>query len=68
MKDRFEFESEIMSCWNIIDDLKLICDNWESLSEDKKLNALIGMVTLYDMKFETMFSTFEDLIRTGQCT
>ena len=65
-KDRFDFEQEIMGAWHIIDDLRTLLDSWDTLTEDKRLNILIGMADLYDMKFDTMFNTFERLIANQQ--
>jgi len=62
-KDRFDFEQEIMGTWNILDDLKCLADGWDELTEDKKLNIIIGLIDLYQLKFDTMFNTFEELIR-----
>ena len=61
-KNRFDLEQEIMGVWHIIDDLRVLLDNFDTLTEDKKLNILIGLVDLYDMKFNDMFSTFETCI------
>lgn len=62
-KNRFDFEQEIMGTWNILDDLKCLADGWDELTEDKKLNIIIGLIDLYQLKFDTMFNTFEELIR-----
>lgn len=61
-KNRFDLEQEIMGAWHIIDDLRVLLDNFDSLTEDKKLNILIGLVDLYDIKFNDMFATFESCI------
>jgi hypothetical protein len=61
-KDRFDFEQEIMGAWNIIEDLKCLLDGWDTLTEDKKMNIIIGLVDLYDLRFDTLFKTFEQLI------
>lgn len=65
-KDRFDLEQEIMGAWHIIDDLRTLLDSWDTLTEDRRLNILIGMADLYDMKFDTMFNTFERLIANQQ--
>jgi len=62
-KSRFDLEQEIMGCWNIVDDLKILTGRWDSLSEDEKLNILIGLSNLYQLKFDVLFSTFENCIR-----
>lgn len=66
MKTRFDLEQEILDCWHIVDDVKTL---YENLSErcptisDDALNILLGISSLYQMKFEKAFGTFEDLIR-----
>lgn len=61
-KDRFDLEQEIMKAWNIVDDLKCLADGWDNLTEDNKLNIIIGLIDLYHLKFNTMFDTFEQCI------
>lgn len=54
MKDRFDFEQEIMDCWRVVDDLR---------SGDVDPETLANY---YDPKFEKMFKTFEQLISLGR--
>ena len=62
MTDRFDLEQQIMSCWNIVDDLDFIInDN----SDDTTMNIVLGMKSLYQKKFEKLFDTFEKCIRNG---
>jgi len=69
MKNRFDLENEIMGCWGITDDLQqlleLIDDGYyPSLSPndvDGLANIVMGLKSVYQMKFERMFDTF------GQC-
>jgi hypothetical protein len=60
MKDRFDLEQEIMQCWNVVDDLKL-------LSEKNKLTNehVDAIIALYTVKFETLFETFEECCAHG---
>jgi len=69
-KTRFDLEDEIMKCWHITDDLDTVSDlvldtNMDAEDMDKLLNALIGMKTIYDKKFQKLFDTMETLIREG---
>lgn len=57
--DRFDLEQKIMQCWNIIDDIKFLQANKEKADFDKVLD---GIVLLYSLKFDDMFSCFEDLV------
>jgi hypothetical protein len=36
------------------------------LSEDELMNALLGLETLYQFKFEVLFNGFERMIKDGQ--
>lgn len=65
MKNRFDFEQEIMGCWSIVDELKLLHEGVleRGLTSDQVSNILSGMTDLYQMKFEILFETFESLVR-----
>ena len=74
MTDRFDLEQEIMSCWSVVDDIKLVmelvCDSGEfsglpAKAEDKLANLLIGMQAMYQLKFEKCFNTYETLLKQG---
>ena len=67
--DRFKLEENIMNCWQVVDDLKTIYHS-EKLYEDENemQNALLGMFTLYQLKFEELFATYEKLIQEGKIT
>lgn len=60
--DRFKLEERIMNCWQVVDDLKTIYHS-ERLyeDEDEMQNALLGMFTLYQLKFEELFAAYEKL-------
>jgi hypothetical protein len=68
MVDRFDLEQHIMKCWNVTEDIDLLYRTTmdKDLSKDDIANALLGMKTLYEMKFEEMFSDFETLIGQGK--
>lgn len=65
-KNRFDLEQEIMACWQIVDDLKLVYQT-ESLyiDEDEMQNVLLGLTSLYKIKFETLFNTYEECLKSG---
>jgi hypothetical protein len=53
--DRFDFEQQILKCWNVIEDLKEI--NEELNSEQ------IGAITiLYEIKFQKLWEQFENVM------
>lgn len=61
--DRFTLEAQIMNCWNVVDDLKMLADRSDCRPENTQALALI-----YQMKFEILFETFEQLISEGRVT
>lgn len=67
-KTRFDFEQEIMNCWSIVDDLKIVRHALleGDASTDSIDNMLLGLTELYQVKFDIMFQTFESLVSTRQ--
>jgi len=71
MKDRFDLENELMGCWHVVDDLDVLISHLDDPfflgmkgdHADRLANALIGMKTLYDIKFNVMMDTFADCIQ-----
>jgi hypothetical protein len=61
-KDRFDLEQEILDCWHITDDLQTIMETDSLELSDDVHNLLLGLKTLYHLKFERTFSTFEQLV------
>ena len=63
--DRFDFEQQIMSCWNITTDIKDLNEGVleSDLSKDQISNALIGLEQLYELRFNKLFRQFETLIQ-----
>lgn len=63
--DRFDFEQQIMSCWNITTDLKDLNEGVieSNLSKDQISNALMGIEQLYELRFNKLFQQFETLVR-----
>ena len=66
--DRFDFEQQIMACWNITSDIKTVTEYLldaplEADREDKIANMLMGIETLYQAKFDKLFQQFEQLVK-----
>ena len=59
-KTRFDMEQEIMQVWQVLDDIKLLSTREGTDQED--WNAV---TRLYQIRFETLFETFEQMIRDG---
>jgi hypothetical protein len=69
MSDRFDLEQQILDCWKIVDDIKLLDKNvlegkveGGSMTQDEISNYLLGLESIYDLKFQQMFDTFSKLI------
>ena len=66
--DRFEFEQQIMECWNVTTDIRtaaeyLLDAPLEGDREDKLANMLMGIEALYNAKFDKLFRQFENMVR-----
>lgn len=66
MTDRFDLEQNIMQCWNVTDDIQLYLDMFDEMDEDQRMNYLIGLKQMYQMKFERLWNGFETVVRTRQ--
>jgi hypothetical protein len=66
MTDRFDLEQNIMQCWNVCDDIQLYLDMHDKMDEDQRMNYLIGLKQMYQMKFERCWDSFEQCVRTRQ--
>ena len=66
MTDRFDLEQNIMQCWNVCDDIQLYLDMHDNMDEDQRMNYLIGLKQMYQMKFERCWNSFEVCVRTKQ--
>jgi hypothetical protein len=64
-RDRFDLETDIMSCWNVVEDIKELHRSMldrREMSQDEISNYLLGLETIYQVKFERLFETFEQLV------
>ncbi len=59
-KTRFDMEQEIMQVWQVLDDIKLLSAREGTNKEDWD-----AVHRLYQIRFETLFETFEHMIRAG---
>jgi len=66
--NRFDFEQQMMDCWGVVDDLKTIyhLQDLRETSEDEMQNLLLGLFTMYQVKFEILQKMFEDLVHAKQ--
>lgn len=69
MSDHFDLEQSILNCWHIVDDIDLlyknVCEN-DQLSKDDIANVLLGIKTIYNMRFDETFRQFEDCIKNQE--
>ena len=65
MSDRFDLEQQIMACWSVNSDIDTLCEGVleSDMTTDQIANTLLGMKQLYELKFDKMFRTFEQLIQ-----
>ena len=63
MIDRFDLEQEILRCWNILEDIELLNENVMDgkMDNDGISNYLIGLKTIYGLKFDKCFNNFEEV-------
>ena len=65
-RTRFDLEQDIMNCWSVVEDIKELsrCKmDRRNMTEDEVNNYLLGLETIYQVKFERLFETFEMLIK-----
>lgn len=76
-KDRFNLEADIFAVWNVVDDIELLMNyvgdspvfkDMDPKHCDEIVNFLLGMKTIYSVKFHNLHSTMEDLIQSGKLT
>ena len=74
-KDRFNLEAEIFAVWNVVDDIDLlykyvgdspVFEGMDSEHSDEIVNFLLGLKTIYSVKFHNLQNTMEDLIKNGK--
>ena len=58
--DRFDLESQIMTCWTMVDDLRQFANSGADTDELRALSRV------YDRKFDILFETFSTMISEGQ--
>jgi hypothetical protein len=61
MSDIFDFEQQIMDAWHVTEDIQVVLEgiSEKNMSKDDIMNVLLGLKTLYTLKFEKLFDTFE---------
>ena len=61
--NRFDFEQQLLECWGVTKDIKTlceaVCDRNPAMTEDEIANVLIGLESLYELKFNKLWQLFE---------
>lgn len=67
MSNRFDLEQQLLECWHITTDIDILAEgiNEQNLSQDDISNALIGLRTMYEIKFDKLWRTFGYLVDSG---
>jgi len=65
--DRFDFEQQILKCWNVTDDLREVSEYFldhhdSNFTKDRVANTLIGYAEMYDIKFNKLWDQFESVV------
>lgn len=71
MSDRFDFEQQILKCWNITEEIQLLNEQVlenDELTKDQISNYLLGLHTIYEMKFDKLFTQFENMVKERKIT
>lgn len=73
MSDIFDLEQQIMNCWAVVDDIDMLYKHfgdhpkfggrWNSEAEDEMMNLMLGLKSLYELKFQKMWDTFEHVCK-----
>jgi hypothetical protein len=63
MSDRFDFEQQIVKCWNVVDDLKELSEHIveHDMVGDDVHNHIFGVACMYDVKFHNLWDLFESV-------
>lgn len=69
----FDLEERIMDCWGVVDDIDTLykhfgdhprfAGRWNAEAEDEIMNLMLGVKSLYQLKFENMWDSFEKVCK-----
>lgn len=65
---QFDLEQQIMQCWSVCDDIKDLREMREirTLSKDELDDYLLGLQSIYQLKFEKLSIIFESYCKNKQ--
>ena len=64
MSNRFDLEQQILDLWKITDELDMVYQRVmdRGMTTDEVANILLGLVSLYNLKFDRCWETFEKCV------
>jgi len=71
MSDRFDFEQQILKCWNVTEEIQLLNEQVlenDEFTKDQISNYLLGLHTIYEVKFNKLFEQFSDMVKDKKIT
>lgn len=66
--NRFDMEQKIFACWSVIEDIKVLRESMDTMnpSQDDLDNYLLGLETIYSVKFNQLFEMFEASLKASK--
>jgi hypothetical protein len=66
--DRFKMEENIMQAWGITDEINLVYETLmeKDMTKDEIANALLGIVTMGNIKMQRVFEEFEKSVKVTE--
>jgi hypothetical protein len=59
-----DLEEKIMAAWQTISDINLVYYAMEDMSEDERMNAMLGLKELGEARFKDLWRVFEQFVPT----
>lgn len=68
----FKLEQQIMDCWGVVEDVDMLYYHFgddprfsglDAKAEDEMMNLMLGVKSLYDLKFQRLWNTFEEVCK-----
>lgn len=60
MSDRFDFEQQLLKCWDITTDLHLLAEKYEH--DDELCNIVLGIKHVYELRHDKLWDLFEEVV------
>lgn len=57
-----DLEDKIMAAWQTISDIDLVYYAMEDMSEDERMNAILGLKELGEARFKDLWRVFEQFV------